>query len=87
MNRIERIVAKANVTIAFFTYLNIVIIRDDKNVMNITNSKKTSVLLRIVKASKVSIKNISKSLNRMKNFMKRFKIIFFKVSTIREKSI
>ena len=43
------IIAKANVTIAFFTHLHIVIIRDDKNVMKITNSKKISVLLKIVR--------------------------------------
>ena len=40
MKRIKRIVAKTNVTIAFFTHLHIVIIRDEKNVMKITNSKK-----------------------------------------------
>ena len=40
MERIKRIVAKANVAIAFFTHLHIVIIRDDKNLMKITNSKK-----------------------------------------------
>ena len=49
MKRIKRIVAKANVTIAFFTHLHIVIIRDDKNVMKNTNSKKISVLLKIVR--------------------------------------
>ena len=49
MKRFERIVANANVTIAFFTHLHIVIIRDDKNVMKITNSKKISVLLKIVR--------------------------------------
>ena len=47
MKRIEKIVAKAKVTVAFFTHLHIVIIRDDKNVMKITNSKKISVLLKI----------------------------------------
>ena len=47
MNRIKRIVAKANVTIAFFTHLHIVINRDDKNAMKITISKKISVLLKI----------------------------------------
>ena len=30
MKRIKRIVAKVNVTVAFFTLLHIVIIRDDK---------------------------------------------------------
>ena len=49
MNRIKRIVAQANVIIAFFTHLHIVIIRDDKNVMKITNNKKISVLLKIVR--------------------------------------
>ena len=49
MKRIKRIVAKANVTTAFFTLLHIVIIRDDKTVMKITNSKKISVLLKIVR--------------------------------------
>ena len=48
MNKIKRIVAKANVTIAFFTHLHIVMIRDDKNVSKIMNSKKISVLLKIV---------------------------------------
>ena len=49
MGRIKRIVAKANVTIAFFTHLHIVMIRDDKNVRKMTNSKKVSVLLKIVR--------------------------------------
>ena len=49
MKRIKRIVAKANVVIAFFMYLHIVNIRDDKNVIKITNSKKISVLLKIVR--------------------------------------
>ena len=40
MKRIKKIVAKANVTTAVFTHLHIVIIRDDKNVIKITNSKK-----------------------------------------------
>ena len=40
MNNIKRIVAKANVTIVFFTYLHNVMIRDDKNVRKIMNSKK-----------------------------------------------
>ena len=52
MKRIESIVAKANVTIAFFTHLHIVIIRDDENVMKITNSKKKSVLLKSVRIIK-----------------------------------
>ena len=48
MNRIKRIVAKANVTIAFFTHLHIVIIRDHKKVKQILNNKEISVLLKIV---------------------------------------
>ena len=36
----EKIVAKANVTIAVFTHLHIVSIRDDKNKMKITKNKK-----------------------------------------------
>ena len=42
-------VAKANVMIAFFIHSHIVSIRDDKNVIKITNSKKISVLLKIVR--------------------------------------
>ena len=49
MKRIKRIVLKANVTLAFFTHLNIVIMRDDKNLMKTTNSKKISVLLKKVR--------------------------------------
>ena len=45
MKRIKKIVAKAKVTIAFFTHLHIVIIRDDRNVMKIMNNKKIAVLL------------------------------------------
>ena len=52
MKRIKRIVAKANVIIAFFTHLLIVNIRDGKNMMKITNSKKISVLLKIVRIIK-----------------------------------
>ena len=40
MNRIKKIVAKANVTIAFFAHLHIVIIEDDTKMMKIMNSKK-----------------------------------------------
>ena len=40
MKRIKRILAKANVIIAFFIHLHIVNIRDDKNVIKMTNSKK-----------------------------------------------
>ena len=54
MKRIKRIVAKANVTIAFFTHLHIVSIRDDKNLTKITNSKKIC-----------STKNCSYYLNRL----------------------
>ena len=49
MKRIKRIIAKANVTIAFSIHLHIVIIRDNKNVMKITNSKKVSILLKFVR--------------------------------------
>ena len=55
MKRIKRIVAKANVIIAFFIHLHIVNIRDDKNVIKITNSKKISV----------SSKNCSNHLNKL----------------------
>ena len=48
MNRIKSIVANANVTIAFFIHLQIVIIRDVTNVRKIRNSRKMSVLLKIV---------------------------------------
>ena len=48
MNKIKKIVAKANVTIAFFTHLHFVKIRDNKKVRKIMNSKKISVLLKIV---------------------------------------
>ena len=40
MKRVKRIVARANVTIAFFIHLHNVIIRDIKNVEQIMNSKK-----------------------------------------------
>ena len=49
MKRIKKTVDKANVIIAFFLHLLIVNIRDDKNVIKITNSKKISVLLKIVR--------------------------------------
>ena len=49
MKRIKSSVAKANVIIAFFTHLHIVMIRDDKNAIKFTNSKKISVLLKIVR--------------------------------------
>ena len=53
MKRIKRIIAKANVTFAFFTHLHIVIIRDDKSVRKITNSKKISALLKIVRINSI----------------------------------
>ena len=46
---IRKIVARANVMIAFFIHLHIVKMRDDKNVMKVTNNKKISVLLKIVR--------------------------------------
>ena len=49
MNRIKRIVADANVTIAFFIHLHIVINRDDKNVRKIMSRRKITVLLKIVR--------------------------------------
>ena len=48
MNEIKRIVARAKVTIAFFTHLHTVMIRDDKNVRKIMNIRKISVLIKIV---------------------------------------
>ena len=47
--RIRRTVARANVRIAFFIHLQMVKMRDDKNAMKITNNKKISVLLKIVR--------------------------------------
>ena len=46
---IKKIVARANVMIAFFMHLHMVKMRDDRNVMKITNNKKISVLLKIVR--------------------------------------
>ena len=40
--------------IAFFIHLHIVKMRDDRNVIKITNSKKISVLLKMVKISFVN---------------------------------
>ena len=45
------------------------------------------IFKRTVKASKVSRKNVIKSLKRMKKFMKKFRIKFFRVATVEEKSI
>ena len=45
MKRNKRIVANANVMIAFFILLHIVLISDVENVRKITNSRKISVLL------------------------------------------
>ena len=42
---------------------------------------------RIFSVSKVSIKNISKTLNRMENIMKSFMKICLRVSTVKERSI
>ena len=39
------------------------------------------------RASKVSIKNISKSSNRIENFMERFMMICFRVWTVKVRSI
>ena len=49
MKRIKRMVAKANVMTAFFIHLHIVMIRDVKNVRKIMNSRKISVLLKMVR--------------------------------------
>ena len=49
MNKIKRIVANANVTIAFFIHLHIVIIKDVTNVRKIKNRRKMPVLLKIVR--------------------------------------
>ena len=54
MNKIKIIVAKVNVTIAFFTHMHIVMIRDDKNVRKIMNNRKNIC----------STKNCSYNLNR-----------------------
>ena len=45
------------------------------------------IIKMIIKASKVTNRNMNKSLNGMKKFIKRFKIVFFKILTDREKSI
>ena len=55
MKRIKKTVDKANVIIAFFLHLLIVNIRDDKNVIKITNSKKNIC----------STKNCSYRLNKL----------------------
>ena len=41
----------------------------------------------IIKASKVSNRNMNKSLSSMKKLMKMFKIVLLKILTDREKSI
>ena len=46
---IKRIVAKTNVTIAFFIPLHIVMIRDIKNVRKIMNKRKISFRLKLVR--------------------------------------
>ena len=46
---IKRIVAKKNVTVAFFIHLHIVIIRDIKNVRKIMNKRKISFRLKMVR--------------------------------------
>ena len=45
------------------------------------------IIKMIIKASKVSNRNMNKSLNSMKKFTKRVKIVFLKILTDREKSI
>ena len=49
MNRIKRIVAKANVTFAFFIHLHIVMISDDKNVRKIMKNRKIFFRLKMVR--------------------------------------
>ena len=85
--------------IAFFIQLHIVNIRDDKNVIKITNSKKNICstkncsyhlnkiwfIVPVNLASKVSKRNMNKSI--VKRFMKMLKILFLKLLTDREKSI
>ena len=46
---IKRIVAKKNVTVAFFINFHIVIIRDIKNVRKIMNKRKISFRLKMVR--------------------------------------
>ena len=46
---LEGLLLGANVKIAFFIHLHMVKMRDDKNAMKITNNKKISVLLKIVR--------------------------------------
>ena len=41
----------------------------------------------IIKASKVSIKNVIKSLSRIKRLMKKFMIKFLRVLTVKEKNM
>ena len=43
--------------IAFFIHLHIVKMRDDRNVIKITNSKKISVLLKMVRIIQISFVN------------------------------
>ena len=45
------------------------------------------ILKKFIRASIVSIKKINKSLNRIEKFMKRFKIIHLRASTVRERNI
>ena len=56
MKRIKRMVAKKNVTIAFFIHLHIVMMRDVKNVRKSMNSRKTSVLLKMVRIIQIDLK-------------------------------
>ena len=45
------------------------------------------IIKMIIKASKVSNRNMNKSLSIMQKFMKLLKIVFLKILTDREKSI
>ena len=49
MNRIKRIVAEANATIAFFIHLHLVMISDVKNVRKIMNNRKIFFRLKMVR--------------------------------------
>ena len=49
MKRIKRMVAKANVMIAFFIHLHIVIMMDVEIVRKTMNSRKISILLKMAR--------------------------------------
>ena len=49
--------------------------------------KYCKIFKRIIRALKVSMKKNSKNSKKIENFMKRFKMIRLRVSTVRERSI